>query len=252
MSPRSIRRAAERKQRKLERKQARLAVTPNAAPIDDEFSPELIQEAQAVRERIATRNRANAAHSTGPVTPEGKLASSRNSLKHGLASGQLITPGEAHSAFVARCARLGEDPAAFESLLQDLLDDHQPANTTEELLVHEIAQAHWLMQRALRLQSECFTPAGIDEKRLALFLRYHSTHERAFHKALSTLLKLKRSRDRQGAVATRGFVSQHSRKSLDSGFVSQSATPLLHDNGFVSQSAPYPQPVSPPRTAKVA
>jgi hypothetical protein len=35
-------------------------------------------------------NGANAAHSTGPRTPTGKLASSRNSLKHGLASGTFI------------------------------------------------------------------------------------------------------------------------------------------------------------------
>jgi len=244
MSPRSIRRAAERKQRKLERKQQRLApaqpvLAPTPDSLESEFSPDLIEEAQALRERIAARNRANAAHSTGPVTPQGKLASSRNSLKHGLASGLLIIPGE--------------DPHAFQSLLQDLLDDHQPANSTEELLVRQMAQSHWLEQRAIRLQNDCFTPQGINEKRLALFLRYQTTHQRAFYKALSTLLKLKRSRDRQGAVTTRGFVSQRSREtSLDSGFVSQSATPLPDGNGFVSQSAPLPQPVRPPRTAEVA
>ncbi|MBV9157656.1 MAG: hypothetical protein JO097_15430, partial [Acidobacteriaceae bacterium] len=71
-------------------------------------------------ERRAEINRQNAQHSTGPCSIQGKLASSRNSLKHGLASGTLIIAGE--------------DPAAFAALLSDLSDEHQPANTTEELL----------------------------------------------------------------------------------------------------------------------
>jgi len=232
MSPRSIRRAAERKQRKLERKQQRLAAAqPIPAPTPDslehEFSPELIAEAQALRERIATRNRANAAHSTGPVSPEGKLASSRNALKHGLASGELIIPGE--------------DPAAFDSLLETLLAEHQPASPTEHLLVRQMAQSHWLEQRALRLQNDCFTPNGIDEKRLALFLRYQTTHQRAFYKALNTLLKLKRSRGGEGAVPTSGFVSQ------DPELATSISVP-----GFVSQSSPELQFSPVPATSGTA
>ncbi|MGI9070389.1 MAG: hypothetical protein ACR2JB_03420 [Bryobacteraceae bacterium] len=93
--------------------------------------------------------------STGPRTRAGKLASSGNSLKHGLAAPRLIIPGE--------------DPSAFEALLADLLAEHQPATPTEELVVHEIAQSWWLTQRALRLQNECFTAEGVDQKRLSLF-----------------------------------------------------------------------------------
>ena len=216
MSPRSIRRAAERKARKLERKQQRLAAAITApapaAPepsLEEEFSPELLAEARAMRERVARRaqiNRANAQHSTGPATPTGKLASSLNSLKHGLASGTLIIPGE--------------DQAEFDELLKALLSDHQPASATEELLVLEMAQSWWLTQRALRLQNECFTDGGVDEKRLSLFLRYQTTHERAFHKALNALIRLQK--DRRNAQG--GFVSQN-RPSADPapGFVSQNA-----------------------------
>jgi hypothetical protein len=125
--------------------------------------------------------------STGPRTPAGKLASSGNSLKHGLAAPRLIIPGE--------------DPSVFEALLTDLLAEHQPASPTEELLVHQIAQSWWLTQRALRFQTECFTAESVDQKRLALFLRYQTTHERTFHKSLSTLIRLKKDR-------ARGFVSQ--------------------------------------------
>ena len=149
-------------------------------------------------------NRANAQLSTGPRTPTGKCTSSRNALKHGLAAGTLIIPGE--------------DPAAFESLLESLLTEHQPANTTEELLVHQMAQSFWLGQRALRFQNDCFTENGVDEKRLALFLRYQTTHERAFHKALSALLRLQKTT----RAATSGFVSQHDQlPSAETRFVSQ-------------------------------
>ncbi len=146
-------------------------------------------------------NRQNAAHSTGPRTPTGKLASSRNSLKHGLASGQVIIPGE--------------DTSAFEALLTALLDEHQPGGPTEELLVNEMAQSYWLAQRALRLQNECFGPEGVDDKRLSLYMRYHTTHERAFHKALTALMKLRKEQ-------ARGFVSQSAnRAAANGGFVSQ-------------------------------
>ncbi len=173
----------------------------------------------------AQTNRQNAQHSTGPVTPAGKLASSRNSLKHGLASGEIIIPGE--------------DPSAFEALLTALLDEHQPAAATEELLVNEMAQSYWLAQRALRLQNECFTDEGVDDKRLSLYMRYHTTHERAFDKALTTLMKIKKEQ-------ARGFVSQSAnRAAAKSGFVPQEpgeslkpapeSTPAPPESEFVPQ-----------------
>lgn len=190
MRPRSIRRAAERRQRKLARKAAKSELSTQTS--------ELPIPIPLTRAEI---NRANAEHSTGPRSTTGKLASSRNSLKHGLASGELIIPGE--------------DPAAFESLLNDLMEEHQPATPTEELLVREMAQSYWLTQRALRLQNDCFTDQDVDEKRLALFLRYQTTHERAFHKALNMLIRLRKE-------CTRRFVSQNRpHGSSEPGFVSQ-------------------------------
>ena len=57
-----------------------------------------------------------------------------------------------------------------------------------------MAQHHWLRRRALNLESACYDPetgAITDEKQLALYLRYQTTHERAFHKALNDLLRLR-------------------------------------------------------------
>ncbi len=213
---RTVRRAAERKAQKAEYKRNQAAALTATEPtLEEEFSPEEIAEANAACERIdracslerAKINRENAAHSTGPRSEQGKLASSRNSLQHGLASGQIIIPGE--------------DPSQFEALLNDLLAEHQPATTTEQLLIREMAQSYWLTQRALRLQNECFNRDGVDEKRLSLLLRYQTTHDRAFHKALNTLVKLQKQRARD----------------FKSGFVSQGAANRAPNAGFVSQNA---------------
>src|SRR5690349_22412516 len=180
MSPRQARRErreAERKARKTEWKRAKAAGTfalnsPGVPEVaspepEQEASPEFLARAKSVREQMERRvttdrssaagfvsqnastpptplrveiNRANAQHSTGPRTPTGKLASSRNSLKHGLASGMLLIPGE--------------DPAAFEALRNALMEEHQAASETEALLINEMAQSYWLTQRAIRLQNE--------------------------------------------------------------------------------------------------
>lgn len=192
MTPRSIRRAAERKALKLARKAARLAENAPASEIPEPPTrcPER-SDGSAISAAQLAANRANAQHSTGPKTPEGKVSSSRNSLKHGLASGEMIIPGE--------------DRAAFAALLHDLIGDHQPVGVTEEMLVQQMAQAYWLAQRAIRFQNDCFTENGLDEKRLSLFLRYQSTYDRAFHKALAGLLRLQKERRETGV----GFVSQN-------------------------------------------
>ncbi len=78
-------------------------------------------------------NRENAQKSTGPKTEEGKAKSSQNRFKHGVYSKQVVAPGE--------------DPAELDELRAKLRDEHQPANTTEEILVDELAQHYWRMRR---------------------------------------------------------------------------------------------------------
>ncbi|HZU28767.1 MAG TPA: hypothetical protein VFA04_24800 [Bryobacteraceae bacterium] len=75
----------------------------------------------------------NAPLSTGPRTPEGKAASSRNALKFGLTSKQVLLPHE--------------DPAEFEALEATLLEQIQPADDGERLLVNDIAVARWKIRR---------------------------------------------------------------------------------------------------------
>jgi hypothetical protein len=96
----------------------------------------------------------------GPRTQAGKAASSKNSFKHGLASGQILIEGE--------------DPAAFEALVADLEADYQPATETEALLVHDLAKFHWLADRAIRLQAEAFEASAWPEMPASLnvLIRY--------------------------------------------------------------------------------
>jgi hypothetical protein len=122
----------------------------------------------------------------GPRTTAGKAASSRNSFKHGLASGQILIEGE--------------DPDAFDSLVADLEADYQPATETEALLVHDLAKFHWLADRAIRLQAAAFASAvfatAVPEipASLNVLIRYQTTNQRAFQTTLKSLQALQKER----------------------------------------------------------
>jgi len=138
-------------------------------------------------------NRANAEHSTGPTTEEGKAASSRNHTSHGLTYRNIF--------FILPC----ESGEAYSILLAGLHHEHRPDTETERILVDRMAQHHWLRCRAEGLESGCFREDGtINEKGLALYIRYRTSHERAFHKCLNELLKL-RAEKRKTEI---GFESQ--------------------------------------------
>jgi hypothetical protein len=118
-------------------------------------------------------------HSTGPRTEAGLARSSQNARKHGLSS---LT-----SIFVMMP---GEDPHEWVQLIDDLNQEFQPATRTERILVNDMAQSHWLTQRAINLQTSHIE----DPKFFALYLRYQTTHHRAYYRALKQLVALQKSR----------------------------------------------------------
>src|SRR5690348_6453289 len=127
-------------------------------------------------------NQANAQLSTGPTSEAGRAAAARNNFRHGLTTSSEF--------WVLPC----ESQTDYLKLLAQFQQEHQPETPTEEALVQAMAEHHWLRHRALRLEEACFdytTGQIIDERKLALYLRYQTTHERAFHKALNDLLKLR-------------------------------------------------------------
>ena len=89
-------------------------------------------------------NRANAAKSTGPRTPEGKARSARNACTHGFT---------ASSFAVVRLEELDE----IARLKQDAVAVYQPVNSQEMFALEQIAIAQQTMFRAARLESGLFT-----------------------------------------------------------------------------------------------
>jgi len=89
-------------------------------------------------------NRANAAKSTGPRTPEGKTRSAQNARRHGF------------TAFSYAVVRL-EDLNEVANLKDDLVAFYQPVNSQELFAVERIALAQQALLRAARLESGLFT-----------------------------------------------------------------------------------------------
>lgn len=78
-------------------------------------------------------NRANAKASTGPRTAQGKSASRKNAMLHGILSRELLVGNE--------------DPTVYERLLTGLIDDFAPQGANELMLVEKMAIALWKMKR---------------------------------------------------------------------------------------------------------
>jgi hypothetical protein len=138
-------------------------------------------------------NRLNSEKSTGATSEAGRLASSRNNLQHGLCGTEL---------FFALLP--GEDPENFAHLTLSLRHQYEPQNATEIILVRRMAEAEWMRARAVGFQTDCFVSDPDNLKKIALFIRYQTTHERSFYKALNELQKL-REQTRKAEI---GFESQ--------------------------------------------
>jgi len=205
MTPRDIRRAVERQARKTARRAGfpipqsipSSSAVASEEPIDNVIDTTPAPEPSAtISTARLNANRANAQLSTGPSL-EGRAISCLNHTLHGLAR-------HGNGAFKLLTS---EDPAGFEALTQSLVEEYQGATPTELILIQDMAESRWLAQRAQRLQDTCLDPDTgdiKDEKKFSLYLRYQTTHTRAFHKSLNDLLKLRAEQRR----AANGFEAQ--------------------------------------------
>lgn len=154
--------------------------------------------------------RANGAKSRGPVTPQGRATSSRNSLRHGFSAQSVVLPTESL-----------ED---FHSLLASYVQQFDPQGGVEMELVQAMAAARWRLRRLCTIETNllntemaCHANAiereikNIDDdsrlawvfKRLAdnsqslsLLVRYEGTLNRSYDRALKQLLLLQSGRHR--------------------------------------------------------
>jgi hypothetical protein len=176
----------------------------------------------AIRSRMSTErqkqaSRANGAKSRGPVTPAGKLASSRNAITHGMLSGTIVLQGESTDRFL--------------SLVAVLHEEFQPQTPFEESLIQNMAVARWRQMRIwglekagmeyeMRRQSEmpnsistdilhadvatraslAFRALSDDSRSIELINRYDSRYERQYYRAHRRFLEV---RDRRTPPSSR-------------------------------------------------
>ena len=123
-------------------------------------------------------NRANALHSTGPRTEEGKARSSLNAVKHGLNSKEFFVRDD--------------EREEFDELRQSLAAEVNPQTALDWSLFTQLLHARWTMRRVDVLEAELFATspdplAGDDARRLELLARYYTRAERSFYRALKEL-----------------------------------------------------------------
>ena len=149
-------------------------------------------------ERQKQAARANGAKSRGPITPEGKLASSRNAMTHGLLAGTIVLKGESEER--------------FNALLADLHAELQPQTSVEITLIETMAAVRWrqlriwgiekaTMEHQMRIEDDpeedpatrcarAFRTLGDNSRALELINRYDARYERQYLRAHRRFLEL--------------------------------------------------------------
>lgn len=116
-------------------------------------------------------NRANAARSTGPRTPEGKANSARNSVRHGLLAEHLLLPDE--------------DAAEMDQFRAALLSELEPVGEVEHVLAERVVTTSWRLRRAHRIEAALLQAHrfdGAQDKGLGVSLMRDAHHGDVFPK----------------------------------------------------------------------
>jgi hypothetical protein len=139
----------------------------------------------------ALANRQNATLSSGPKSPAGKEASSKNATRHGLSG--IFTP-LAH-----------ENPEEFEQIADRVRDEFKPEGESENFLADQMIYARCRLLRIQRLEDQAYeqiltepgSGADPDARILAAICqsgnaldklqRYRAAADRSYYKALREL-----------------------------------------------------------------
>jgi hypothetical protein len=154
----------------------------------------------------ASRN--NGRKSKGPAAPEGKARSSQNAVTHALTSVKWLIP-------------TNEDPAGYTAMHDEYQREWQPSGPTERDLVRQMSHAQYTLIRLYYLeagfldlemsrmapelanadpppdppmrQTWAFESLAKSNNGLSLLNRYMARAERLYHRALHTLLALRKA-----------------------------------------------------------
>jgi hypothetical protein len=160
-------------------------------------------------------NRRNAKKSTGPRTPQGKLVSSRNALRHGLLSTQALLPDE--------------DLELFATLTREMIAKVEPRDALDECRMQDAIMSVWRRLRVQRMESATIayrtseaaakvreTGRTTDSLAIGLitdaraadtlskFGRYERARERTFYRALCELRERRGNGKRPVSEVTSG------------------------------------------------
>ncbi len=94
-------------------------------------------------EKQLIANQQNAQLSTGPITVKGMTIVSKNAIKHGIFTKDLIV-----SSGIAK-----EDEGEYQEMLGNLVDCLLPQNQMKSLLVEKIALDFWRLRRLIRFEN---------------------------------------------------------------------------------------------------
>jgi hypothetical protein len=110
----------------------RRAVEQQAAQAAAQAASESSEQSTLSEAQLAA-NRANAQHSTGPTSPEGKAKVSLNAIKTGLTGRTVLLPSD--------------DAAPYKALLVDYEKLLQPVGVEERALVQSLVDCRWRLDR---------------------------------------------------------------------------------------------------------
>jgi hypothetical protein len=201
-------------------------------------------------------NRENAKRSTGPKTPDGKTASSKNAISHGLSSTFKVLPHE--------------DAEAFAALLASLTAEHEPETGQETFLVRQMAESQWRLNRTRAYESIAWGQligevdetnpeerivARMSEKVNNIFdllRRYANDAERSWYRASREMSKLRSAAKQNKAIQAEQEaeawlheqIEETEKRFRDSCLQDTIATPVVHWPEYRSPAnAPKPETV---------
>ena len=208
-------------------------------------------------------NHANAQHSTGPLTDQGKATAARNRLNHGFRSSTVLLPGD--------------DRAEYEELLAELTEHLGPTDLTEERLTREMADAEWRLRRVrqhmesaisrhmLKLAEKNPDLNPLDLQSLAIetlgqkgssstcsystWLRYETKFERQYDRAYATWTRYqdrqRRASEQKVDPSQEGFTAQAATAATPSPDLASNVQNVSHQQHPAQPTAPFVAPLVP-------
>jgi hypothetical protein len=142
----------------------------------------------------AEANAANAQHSTGPKTEEGKRIASHNALKTGLTGRTVLLPTD--------------DVAAFEAHMARLAKRYSPVGEEEEQLVENLGHIEWRLARIPTLETgilavgreefaDLYTDKPLDVRRTMIEAKVHLTYAKPLANLALQENRLQRQHEKQ-------------------------------------------------------